>query len=285
MKLSTNGTIGTLIYHLIIILLLVFFGFSYPDPPPQEAGVLVNFGTDDTGFGMEEPAGDPLQGGDAEQQLSAEEAVPVAANPAPKEVAKDNSQNIEESPVKEVKKPTEEEIRLQKIREEELRKQKEQAEILRKQQEAEALKRAQAEKLQKMGETAFGNKGVGEATGSQGITEGTGNQGTPTGTPGADNYGEGGGLGDGISYGLGGRGINGTLPKPLVERCSVTMRIEVKVQIDVDPAGNVTGTPKVLEATYQDACIYEAVLLAARQSKFTSGTTTQRGWIRYIIVP
>ena len=202
-------------------------------------------------------------------------------------VAKDNAQDIEEAPVKEVKKkPTEEEIQLQKQRQEELRKQREQEEALRKQKEEEDRKAKQAEEIMRMGQSAFGNKGTGESTGSQGVAGGTGNQGTPTGTPGADNYGEGGGLGSGISYGLGDRKVIGTLPKPLLGNCTVTSRIVIRVQIDVDAAGNVSGTPKVLESTFQDDCIYDAVILAAKQAKFSSaGTFTQRGWIRYIIDP
>ena len=46
MNLDRNGLIGTVIFHMIIAFLLIFFGFSYPDPPPEEEGVLVNFGTD-----------------------------------------------------------------------------------------------------------------------------------------------------------------------------------------------------------------------------------------------
>jgi hypothetical protein len=30
---------------------------TFPDPPPEEEGILVNFGTDDTGFGHFEPMG------------------------------------------------------------------------------------------------------------------------------------------------------------------------------------------------------------------------------------
>ena len=63
--------------------------------------------------------------------------------------------------------------------------------------------------------------GEGEGEGSEGITQGDGNQGDLNGSPDADRYGTGGGLGDGISYGLGGRNALG-LTKPNVSGCEVT---------------------------------------------------------------
>ncbi len=299
MNLNSNGILGTTLFHLIVAFLLIFFGFSYPDPPPEEEGILVNFGTDDTGFGEAEPAGDPFQGGEEsviEQTETIEEVTEEVIPETPvsnQDVVQDDLQDYEESPVVE-NKPTPEEIRqeqLEKQRQEELRKQQEQLEKqrqeeLRKQQEEEEKKRQQAEKINKLGENAFGNKGVGNEPGSEGEKEGTGNQGSPNGTPGADNYGDGGGLGDG-NYGLGDRKVRGQLPKPLVEGCLVTSRIVVRVQIVVDSDGNVVGSPRVIEATYQDDCIYEAVINAAKQAKFSADPQKhrERGWINYIIEP
>ena len=64
MNLKPRGLIGTIIYHLLLLLLLLFAGLTFPDPPPEEEGILVNFGTDDTGFGQFEPVGDDQQAGD-----------------------------------------------------------------------------------------------------------------------------------------------------------------------------------------------------------------------------
>ncbi len=293
MSLKRNGTLGTTIFHVLIALILIFFGFSYPDPPPEEEGILVNFGTEATGLGRIEPAGDETQGGKTETipepedqavpDLQPQEQVKVTKTPMVKEK---EVQNYEESPVKE-KKPTAEEIRKQEL--EKLKKQEEQQRqiALQKQREEERKKLEQADKLQKMGQNAFGNKGVGTESGSEGITQGSGNQGNINGTPDASNYGDGGGLGNGISYGLGTRKSKGDLPRPVVAGCTVTSRIVVKVQIDVDNEGNVVGAPKVLEATYQDDCIYEAVLNAAGKAKFSvdAKAIKQRGWISYIIDP
>ncbi len=292
MNLNRNGVIGTTVIHLLIALLLIFFGFSYPDPPPEEEGILVNFGTEATGYGTVEPAGDQDQGGETETvpEKTVENAVPDVTTPKQvqktPDVTEKQAQDYEESPVKE-KKPTAEEIKqkeIERLKKEEERKKQEE---LKKQREEEERKKAEAERLQKLGKNAFGNKGIGTTPGSEGVTQGTGNQGNPNGTANSDNYGDGGGLGNGISYGLGSRRVRGNLPPPVIDNCVVTSRIVVTVQIDVDNEGNVVGNPRVLEATYQDNCIYEAVLKAASRAKFSVDPKSikQRGWIKYTIEP
>ena len=300
-NLNRNGLIGTTIFHLIIAFLLIFFGFSYPDPPPDEEGILVNFGVDDTGYGSVEPAGDDLQAGEAIIEEAIAETVeetievqvisqPVVEDPV--EVVQD----YEESPVKE-NQPSPEEIKQQeielqkKIEEDRIKKERiiEEERIRQEKLEEERIakiRRDQAEEIRKRGESAFGgNKGVGTEEGSEGITEGDGNQGSLTGQPGVDNYGDGGGLGDGISYGLGTRKVKGTLPTPNVEACNITSKIIIQVQIDVNSEGNVVSA-RIEDSTFQVDCIDEAVLKAARSAKFTkSEVYRQRGWIKYIIEP
>lgn len=286
--------------------LLILGSLTFPDPPPEEEGVLVNFGTDDTGFGSTEPIGDETNQGTPEPETVEPITVTEPATPPPDAVVEktaDQTQDIEEVVVKEDPKPTPEEIR----------KQQEQAEIKRKQQEEERIRRAeeerirrekeeerrrieeerlrreqQADRLNRMGEETFGRRGVGDQQGTEGVTPGTGtNQGAVTGTPGATNYGDGSGLGDNQNYGLGSRKALGTLPTPVVDNCSVTSRIEVTVEIQVDRSGAVVGA-SVKQATFSDPCINNAVLAAARITKFTSDQNAsfrQTGWIRYIIEP
>ncbi len=285
MKYSSRGLIGTIIFHIFILFILIFFGFSYPDPPPEEQGVLVNFGTDITGFGEVEPIGDETQGGEEETMPEVSETVKESVvenvkQQTPEPVLTKNTQNLEDTRVKE-KKPSVDELK-------QLELQKIQAEELRRKKAEEDRQRQIAEQWNTKGKSAFGNKVTGTTTGSEGITEGTGNQGNPDGTPGADNYGDGGGLGTGEGFGLGNRGLRGTLPKPVVGDCIVTSRIIIKVQINVDREGNVIGDPKILESNFQDDCIYLAVLKAASSAKFTidpQASFRQQGWIRYIIEP
>ncbi|MEZ5072340.1 MAG: hypothetical protein R2751_15600 [Bacteroidales bacterium] len=309
MKIKRQGLIGTLIYHGLLLALLIFAGLTYPDPPPEEEGILVNFGIDETGFGEFEPRGDEASAGDPDLPVTREtvETVEESTPPEPQYTEPqpapvDRTQDVEKTRVVEDTKPTPEELERQRIEQERI--QKERAERLERERQAQLEKerlekerlekeriererQQQAERINNMGRNAFGRQGVGDAEGSQGVAGGTGNQGDPNGSPNADQYGTGGGLGDGSSYGLGNRKSVGTLPKPNVSGCSVTQKIEVKVEIQVDQDGRVISAV-VDNATYQDNCIWNMVVEAAQKSRFTvdrNAPYRQSGWIRYIIVP
>ena len=313
MKLKRRGLIATIVYHTLLLLLLVFAGLTFPDPPPEEAGILVNFGTDDSGFGDFEPKGDDQQAGDPEEPVvqEAEEIpeeivapVPEPVYTPPEPTPVDQTQDVEEVKVKEEPKPTPEEI--QRKREEQERIQQERAEQERieterieqeriereKREEEERIERekqAQAERLNNLGKNAFGKQGVGETDGSEGVTEGPGNQGDINGSPDADNYDTGGGMGDGPTFGgLGSRKAIGSLPLPNMSGCEITQKVEVKVEIQVNQKGEVIKTPIVISASYQDNCIWEMVVQAAKESRFSvdpNANSIQKGWINYIIVP
>jgi len=282
---SPRGLAGTIIFHVLILLLLIFFGFSYPDPPPEEQGVLVNFGTDITGKGEIEPAGDETQGGKEETMP---EVTPVIKEPVVEKVVEKkketavtkNTQTVEETKVKETKPaPTAEELRQIEVA-------KQQAEELKKKKAEEERQRQLAEQWNTKGKNAFGNKGVGTTTGSEGVTEGNGNQGSPDGTPGAPNYGDGGGLGNGINYGMGGRGSRGTWPEPM--GFTVSSKLVIVVSVKIDREGNVIGEPEITSSTFSDESINSAVLKAASAAKFTADPNApfpQKGWIKYTILP
>ncbi|WP_346863640.1 cell envelope integrity protein TolA [uncultured Draconibacterium sp.] len=51
-----KGIIGTVVFHTIILILLIFLGFFTPLPLPGEEGILVNFGDTENGLGDREPA-------------------------------------------------------------------------------------------------------------------------------------------------------------------------------------------------------------------------------------
>jgi len=309
MKLNRRGLIATIIYHALLLLLLVFAGLTFPYPPPDEEGILVNFGTDETGFGDFEPMGDDQQAGNPDMEVSqVQEPVEevndytepvreteVTTPPDPRPV--NQTQDVEETRVKE--QPTPEELERQ--RQQELERQR-QAELerqrqveLEKQRQAELERQRieqerqqQAERLNNLGRNAFGNQGVGQTEGSEGVTQGAGNQGDPNGSPDSDNYSTGGGLGNNpYSYGLGSRRARGTWPLPNMSGCDVTQKIEVTVEIQVDRDGNVVNAV-VSKATYQNKCIWDMVVEAALRSKFSvdqAAAYRQAGWIKYIIVP
>lgn len=313
MKLSRRGLIATIVYHTLLVLLLLFAGLTFPDPPPEEEGILVNFGTDDTGFGDFEPMGDDQQAGDPDlpvveesQEIMEEEVEPVQeeqqAYTPPDPTPVDNTQDVEETVVKEDPKPTAEELERERLEQERIERERiEQERIERERIEQERIERERreeeeriererqqrAEQLNNMGRDAFGRQGVGETEGSEGITEGSGNQGVTNGSPDADRYDTGGGLGDGITVGGMGSRKTRSLPKPNVSGCEVTQRIEVTVEIQVDRNGKVISAI-VKNANFQDNCIWDTVTEAARNSTFTSdqgANFRQTGWIKYIIIP
>ncbi len=313
MKLKKRGLIATIVYHALLLLLLVFAGLTFPDPPPEEEGILVNFGTDEFGLGDFEPMGDDQQAGNPDEEVTqfqepVEEEVEEYVEPVeevreaytpPDPVEVDQTQDVEETKVIEKPKPTPEELqrereeqdRIQREEQEQEQERIEQERIEQERIEQERIERerqAQAERLNNLGRDAFGNQGVGETEGGEGITQGDGNQGVTSGSPDADNYGTGGGLGNNIdSYGLGSRKARGTWPLPNMSGCNVNQRIEVTVEIQVDQEGNVINAA-VLNASVSDNCIWKMVVEAAKKSKFSvdqAAAYRQKGWIKYIIVP
>lgn len=308
MRSKRRGLIGTIFIHGLVLALLILGGLTFPDPPPEEEGVLVNFGTDDTGFGSVEPQGDEANQGTPEPQVSepVREEAPAYTPPAPtpaETAPADNTQDVEEVKVKEDPQPTAEEIARQRAETERIRQEQEaerikraEEERIRQEQLAEQRrieeerrkKEEEAKRLDNLGRNTFGRQGTGEQTGSEGVNPGSGtNQGSTNGSPGATNYGDGIGLGDGIAYGLGGRGVVGSVPLPNVDNCNVTSRIVVTVEIQVDRGGNVVSA-SVKSATFADNCIWNTVLEAARRTKFTSNQKAdfkQTGWIKYTIEP
>ena len=308
MKLNRRGLIATIVYHALLILLMVFAGLTFADPPPEEEGILVNFGIDETGLGDFEPMGDDQQAGDPDLEIAqpSEEVTEEIAEPVrettptytpPDPTPVDQTQDVEETQVREIPKPNPEELERQRQQEVERQRQQEverqrieqeriEREAREEQERIERERRERAEQLNNMGRDAFGNQGVGETDGSEGITEGSGNQGVTNGSPDADRYDTGGGLGDGISFGgLGSR--SGSLPKPNMAGCDITQKIEVKVEIQVDRDGKVVNA-SVAKSTFADDCIWDMVVEAAYKSSFSadlSANYRQTGWIKYIIVP
>jgi len=64
-KNSRTGLIGTILVHLLFLLIFLFFGMTYQDPPePNEGSMMINFGTSDEGAGVveaEEAASSPSE--------------------------------------------------------------------------------------------------------------------------------------------------------------------------------------------------------------------------------
>jgi hypothetical protein len=318
-----RGIIGTAIFHIIVLLMLILLGFFTPLPFPGEEGILVNFGTSDTGFGDIEPSPAksepaPVQPVEQEEQEPPPPAVTSPPKPQPKpapakEVAM--TQDFEKTAAIDAaeNKKRQDEKKRQDLLEEQRIAQAREAERI-KNADAERIRKAEAEKKAKeeadrkakeeqqrkineinsRTQGAFastgdgtGGKGTGDGK-SQGATFPGGNQGVPTGDPNAGNYGQGGSgsgsQGSGVSFSLSGR-TSTSLPKPKYPGDDEGV---VVVDITVDKFGNVTAAkPGTRGTTIMNQKFWEEAKQAALKAKFNTDNNApayQTGTISYRFV-
>ncbi len=288
-----RGLLGTILFHLVLVIILIFFGFTTPLPLPEEEGILINFGTEEQGSGLIEPSEARTPQKKAQEKSTPPPSAPVVTTPEP---AKEEvlTQDIEETvaiPTKKEKikpkEPDPKEVEAERKKQEELER-KRQEELERKRQEE--IERKKREEEQKRideiknrtrnafssGKSAADNKSTGE-----GITSGNGNQGRENGSTESKNY-TGKGYGnEGISYSLKGRTPQ-SLPKP-----EYNYQVEgiVVVEVTVDRNGKVTkATPGIKGSTTLDENLLKAArkaALAARFDKNPDAPAFQKGTITY----
>ena len=285
------GTIGTIVVHALLLLVLLFTGII-PNIPETEEGLTVNYGTDmNLGDGLYEPAPQSA----IEDQLVEEPKVEPVVPTTPPIVSEPDiveeeleTQDIEESlAVKHAreeaeKKRKEEEKRLA----EEKRKQEEEAKrIAEEKRKAEEKKKAEEAKKQQIANAlkgAFSTSGQGTNTSSssQGDNGTAGNKGNPFGDANSNSY-TGGGSGNGHSYSLNGRSLNGGLPTPQYNKNEEGV---IVVSIEVDASGNVVSAKAgALGTTIIDASLRKEAEKAAMKAKFNAskGAALQSGTITY----
>ena len=293
-----KGIIGTVIFHIILAVILIITGFHTPLPLPEEEGILVNFGTDDTGSGLLEPAvSAPME--ESSQDESGErqtdnliDDLSDAAVSEPQTEETQLTQDFEEAPVveKKVEQPDPEEIRRrqkeaeaerlrqQQIEEERMRKEAKEAEKIKLEEE----QRRRTEIMNRTRNALERANARGSDTSGEGITVGTGNQGVEKGVVGADNYGVGSGTGtEGISYDLAGRQAR-SLPKPAYD---IQKEGIVVVEVTVNRNGNVTqAVPGVKGSTTLEEYFLRVAREAAMRAKFDrkpDAPVIQKGTIKY----
>lgn len=175
-KYRVYGLIGTISFHLILLLVFIFFGFTTPLPLPEEQGVEVNLGNSEQGMGDIQP-----------EQLTENISTPEP-DQSSDNLEKVSTQTVEETiKIKEKKtdktnktetKPTEEKV---------------------------------TEKVNPL--ALFPGKKTGNNGGSEGNTGRPGDQGNQFGKPDAGNHTGNPGKGGGISFSLKGRNSK-SLPIP-----------------------------------------------------------------------
>lgn len=303
-----RGIIGTTTFHLVLLVVLIFFGFITPLPLPEEEGILINFGTDDQGSGLIEPsAGNPPE--EIIPEPAAMQPEPAPSSTSESEIEEVLTQDIEETVAvpsgkkEEVKKPDPKEIEAERKRQEEIeaeRKRQEEIEAERKRQvaiEAERKRQEEIERQRKAEEqrkikeiedrtkNAFsGRNAASNQSTSEGVTSGTGNQGGIDGSTESKNR-TGKGLGnEGISYSLSGR-KHQSLPKPAYNSKADGI---VVVDVIVDRNGKVTkATPGGIGSNTLDESLWSAAreaALAAQFDKNPDAPAFQKGSITYHFV-
>ena len=233
-KNRRKAIIGTVLFHIGLLLCFIFMGLTYQIPPPPEEGITINFGYQDFGSGSEQ-----LEQIVEEQEITPQEI--VNNNPV---VDDFSTQDIEETPTTKLK------------------------EQLEKPKEVNKIEEKKPEPVVNTKALYPGKKQ--NNSNSQGISEGQGDQGSQDGDPNSNAY-TGGGTGtNGIAYQLGGRTI-AEIKKPNYDS---QQQGKVVVTIRVDRNGKViSASPGAKGSTTTNAYLYSKAKEAALKTTFEANTT------------
>lgn len=295
--------LGTILIHSALLSILILVGFSSPPPPDTGEGILVNFGTGETGTGLIEPS--PPPGQKEAAPPASREATPKVEARKPASKPKDEAmltQNTEDAPaVKKVetkvikKDPEADKKRLEKIENDRIIKEQKEAERERIKAEEAEKQRIAAEvqresDIKNRTKNALANsKNTGTSSTGEGIAGGPGNQGDPNGSVDSKVRGHGSGLGDsgtgtgdkGISYQLEGRGVQ-SLPKP---KYDYQEGGRVVVEVSVDRDGKVVqAVPGTKGSTTLNDYLLKVAKEAAMGARFevkADAPAIQKGTITY----
>ena len=280
-----TGLVGTLVLHVILLVLLLLIAISKPKAQ-EEGGVPVMLGNMEMAQGNADPY--TLTDVDIldEPQLPTEVSVPepVPTPPVESEMITQEDEPTVAVPKKETPKPA--------PKKEVVKKEKPKKEPVKPKEKTEAEKRAEAERLAAEKKAAeeraaaeaaakriAGAFGKGTQMGSKGTgTSGEGIQGSPTGNAAE---GQSTGVGGYGTFDLNGRSLGpGGLPRPIY---NVQEEGRVVVTITVNPAGQVIHTSINKRTNTANAALRKAAEDAARKARFNSvsGVNNQTGTITY----
>ena len=257
-KEKREGLIGTIVFHVILLLFFLFYGLTHMVPIP-ETGLTVNFGTSNVGSGDNQPkaVATPVK----EIEEPQEEEVTPPAEPVPEASVPDVATQEVEEAIAVPKAKTPAEIEAEKAAEAEAKKRA-------KQEEQRKKMAAIANKLNKPASAGGGGDGPDDQPGDKGQTDG-----------GEDGAYTGGGQGDG-NYSLGGREAL-TKPKPVYE-CQESGKVVVDIKVDRN--GKVVYASIGKGTTNSVECLTKKALQAAYKTKWQAkdgAPIEQRGRITY----
>ncbi len=247
-KNKTVALFGTVAVHGILVALFFIFGFRTPLPLPEEQGIAINFGFDDSGSGLEEPE---VTGSENPSEAASSASAPSNVNSA--------TQDVEEA-VAVTNKPN-----------------KTTNDKVEKSVENPANKPATETKPTVNPRALYPGKTTG---GSQGNTGGAGNMGNPNGNP--NTNGAGAGLDGSGEFNLAGRQF---VKRPSLSD-KTQQEGKIVVFIWVDPEGNVTRSQAGAKGTsIGNRDLWEKCEAAALNAKFSvaeNAPAEQRGTLTFI---
>ncbi|RZN82642.1 MAG: energy transducer TonB [Winogradskyella sp.] len=267
---KNSAKITTLI--LLILLLLIFVvGPQYMDPP-EEYGVAVNFGTNNTGSGNK-PLSKPRQAD-----------IPKKAEPQKVEKKQAEANKTVEKSERVLTQETEEAIAIKKQKQAEAQAKAEADRVERlKRQAEERKKREEAEKKKKLDNLIGGVKNSkGDDNGGEGPDNSPGNKGQLNGNPYAPSYFGGPGPGKGgVGFGLGGRGR----PSKKIFKQDCNEYGLVIVRIEVNKSGKVTSaTPGAKGSTNTHPCLLEPAKKIALSHKWPADANAPSKQIGFVSI-
>mgnify|MGYP000877316885 FL=1 len=269
-KHEKNSAKITTLILLILVLLIFIVGPQYIDPP-EEYGVDVNFGTNNTGKGNR-PLSKPIQ---ADIPIQAEPQM-VEKNPA------ENNKTLEKSE-KVLTQDSEEAIAIKKKKTAEAKAKAEAERAERIKREAEEIKkREDAEKKKKLDNLIGGVKNSkGNDYGGKGDDNKPGNKGQLNGDPYATSiFGDSGPGKDGVDFGLGGR--DKEYSNKFEQDCNEEGLVVVEIRVNRN--GKVVKATPGIQGTNGTSCLFEAAKKTALSFKFTPNQNAPDIQIGYVSV-
>lgn len=277
-----KGILGTIIFHGILVLLFVFFGFSTPLPLPGEQGIMINFGNTRDASGAAE-----LQESVVEEETSTQRESQITQQEQQQTTARDNQVSQEETTTQEEEdvatQDFEEAPAMDQKEEKTQEQQEEETQPAERQQESQEQQEEDSQPEREVNENAlYPGRSTQESGESEGETEGSGNQGRESGSPLSDNHAniDSRGMG-GIDFSLKGRNPE-SLPKP---DYNYQVEGKVVVEITVDKNGNVTkAVAGVRGSTTLNDKLLDAAKKAAMKAQFDrkpDAPAYQKGTITY----
>lgn len=256
-KNKYKGIAGTVLFHGLLLVLFLFFGFRTPLPLPAEQGIAINFGTSDDGMGDVQPD----QAADSQEQNDE----PAASNASSSTSSEQNAatQDVEEAPaVRPVTKPSE-----------------------RPKPVTQPIKPAETpveDPKPKVNPRAlYPGSGSGSTGGSQGETGKPGDQGKVDGSKDTNKQGDGstGGLTGDPNHTLKGRKLTSIPPISDQSQTEGTVIVEIKV----DRNGNVFSARIAQGTKMPNQSIQQKCIEAALKARFSaSENEEQTGKITFI---